>query len=137
MLKGLIDLSLFLSKNGHSFQWYRENINQETPSKGLFIEIVKLVSKYDVALAKHLAQSNRNETNMSPKIKNDKLKCMADETLNTILNEVKQTKYFTIIVYLTMDIGRIDQFYFSLRFLDQQGEKKEKKRKISVFWRTT
>lgn len=125
VLKRLIDLSLFLSTNGLPFRGHREDINQDTQSKGLFIEIVKLVSKYDAVLAKHLAESNRNETYLSPKIQNDILKCMADETLHTILNEVKQAKYFTIIVDSTIDIGRIDQFSFSLRFVDQQGDIKE------------
>lgn len=76
-------------------------------------------------LAKHFAESNRNETYSSPKIQNDILKCMADETFHTILNEVKQAKYFTIIVDLTIDIERIDQFSFSLMFVDQQGYIKE------------
>ncbi|KAL4132669.1 hypothetical protein QTP88_009787 [Uroleucon formosanum] len=125
VLKRLIDLSLFLSTNGLPFRGHREDINQDTQSKGRFIKIVKLVSKYDAVLAKHLAESNRNETYLSPKIQNDILKCMADETLHTILNEVKQAKYFTIIVDSTIDIGRIDQFSFSLRFVDQQGDIKE------------
>lgn len=125
VLKRLIDLSLFLSTNGLPFRGHREDINQDTQNKGLFIEIIKLVSKYDAVLAKHLAESNRNETYLSPKIQNDILKCMADETLHTILNEVKQAKYFTIIVDSTIDIGRIDQFSFSLRFVDQQGDIKE------------
>ncbi|KAL4112674.1 hypothetical protein QTP88_016421 [Uroleucon formosanum] len=125
VLKRLIDLSLFLSTNGLPFRGHREDINQDTQSKGLFIKIVKLVSKYNAVLAKHLAESNRNETYLSPKIQNDILKCMADETLHKILNEVKQAKYFTIIVDSTIDIGRIDQFSFSLRFVDQQGDIKE------------
>ncbi|VVC37607.1 Domain of unknown function DUF4371 [Cinara cedri] len=50
---------------------------------------------------------------------------MADETLHTILNEVKQAKYFTIIVDSTVDIGRIDQFSFSLRFVNEHGDIKE------------
>lgn len=45
--------------------------------------------------------------------------------VHTILNEVKQAKYFTIIVDSTIDIGRIDQFSFSLIFVDQQGDIKE------------
>jgi len=125
VLKRLIDLSLFLSTNGLPFRGHREDINQDTQNKGLFIEIVKLVSKYDAVLAKHLAESNQNETYLSPKIQNDILKCMADETLHTILIEVKQAKYFTIIVDSTIDIGRIDQFSFSLRFVDQQGDIRE------------
>lgn len=123
VLKRLIDLSLFLLTNGFPFREHREDINQDTQSKGLFIEIVKLVSKYDAVLAKHLAESNRNETYLSPKIQNDILKCMADKTLHTILNEIIQAKYFTIIVDSTIGIIRIDQFSFSLRFVDQQGKK--------------
>jgi hypothetical protein len=46
VLKRLIDLFLFLSTNGLPFREHREDINQEKPNKGVFIEIVKLVPKY-------------------------------------------------------------------------------------------
>ncbi|KAL4112477.1 hypothetical protein QTP88_016257 [Uroleucon formosanum] len=123
ILKSRISKDITIQQNLMKVQ--KEDINQDTQSKGLFIEIVKLVSKDDAVLAKHLAESNRNETYLSLKIQNDILKCMADETLHKILNEVKQAKYFTIIVDSTIDIGRIDQFSFSLRFVDQQGDIKE------------
>lgn len=71
--------------NGLPFQGHRENINQETPNKGLFIEIVELVSKYDAVLAKHLAESNRYETYLSP-IKVPKFKM--------IYLNVRQMKYY-------------------------------------------
>jgi len=67
-----------LSTNGLPFRGHREDINQETQNKRHFIEIVQLVSKYDAVLAKHLAESNRNETYLSTKIRNDILKWMAD-----------------------------------------------------------
>lgn len=104
MLKRLIDLSLSLSTNGLSFRGHREDINQETSNKDLFIEKVKLVSKYDAVLAKHLAESNRNETYLNSTIPKYIPKCMADETLHKILNEVKPAKYFTTIVDSTIDI---------------------------------
>lgn len=125
VLKRLINLSLFLSTNGLPFRGHRENINDETPNKGLFLELVNLVSKYDAVLAKHLADSNRNETYLSHSIQNDILSSMAHETSQIILNEVKLAKYFTIIVDSTIDVGRIDQFSFSLRFVDQEGNIKE------------
>ncbi|VVC44090.1 Domain of unknown function DUF4371 [Cinara cedri] len=82
-------------------------------------------SQIEFNQTKHLTDPNRNETYLSPKIQTDILKCMADKTLHTILNEVKQVKYFTIIVDSTIDIGRTDQFSFSLRFVDQPGDIKE------------
>lgn len=54
MLKWLFDLPLFLSMNGLPFWGDKEDINQETPNKGFFIGIVKLVSKYYAVLTKHL-----------------------------------------------------------------------------------
>lgn len=121
VLKRLIDLSLFLTKNGLPFRGHREKFINETPNQGLFIELVKLVSKYDAVLAKHLAESNRNETYLSHMIQDDIIKSMAHETVQLILYEIKLAKYFTIIVDSTIDINKNDQFSLSLRFVDDKG----------------
>lgn len=121
VLKRLIDLSLFLAKNGLPFRGHREKFSHETPNQGLFVELVKLISKYDAVLAKHLAESNRNETYLSCMIQNDIIKSMAHETVQLILYEIKLAKYFTIIVDSTIDINKNDQFSLSLRFVDQEG----------------
>lgn len=72
---------------------------------------VKLVSKYDAVLAKHLAESNRNETYLSHiMIQNDIITSMAHETSQLLLNEIKLAKYFTVIVDSTIDINKNDQF---------------------------
>lgn len=62
---------MFLAKNGLPFRGYREKFSHETPNQGLFIELVKLVSKYDAVLAKHLAESNRNKMYLSHMIQAD------------------------------------------------------------------
>ncbi|KAL4141516.1 hypothetical protein QTP88_004145 [Uroleucon formosanum] len=125
VLKRLIDLSLFLAKNGLPFRGHRENFSYKTPNQGLFIELVKLVSKYDAVLAKHLAESNKNETYLSHMIQNDIIKSMAHETVQLILNEIKLAKYFTIIIDSTIDINKNDQFSLSLRFVDKEGKIRE------------
>ncbi|KAL4090727.1 hypothetical protein QTP88_025508 [Uroleucon formosanum] len=125
VLKRLIDLSLFLAKNGLPFRGHRENFSYKTPNQGLFIELVKLVSKYDAVLAKHLAESNKNETYLSHMIQNDIIKSMAHETVELILNEIKLAKYFTIIIDSTIDINKNDQFSLSLRFVDKEGKIRE------------
>lgn len=67
------------------------------------------MSKYHTILIKYL---HRKETYLNPKIQNDILKCIVDKTLQTILNYLDST----------IDIGRIDRFFFSFQFLDQDGE---------------
>ncbi|XP_022166089.1 zinc finger MYM-type protein 1-like, partial [Myzus persicae] len=112
-------------KNGLPFRGHREKFDYETPNQGLFIELVKLVSKYDAVLAKHLAVSNKNETYLSHMIQNDIIKSMAHETVQLILYEIKLAKYFTIIIDSTIDINKNDQFSLSLRFVDQEGKIRE------------
>jgi len=41
ILKRLIDVSLFLAKNGLPFRGQREKFDYETPNQGYFIELVK------------------------------------------------------------------------------------------------
>lgn len=79
------------------------------------------MSKYDAVLAKHLAESNRNEIYLCHMIQADIITSMAHETVQLILNEIKLAKYFSIIVDSTIDINKNDQFSLSLRFVDQAG----------------
>ncbi|XP_025202803.1 zinc finger MYM-type protein 1-like [Melanaphis sacchari] len=121
VLKRLIDVSLFLAKNGLPFRGHKEKLNDGKSNNGLFLELVKLIAKYDAVLCKHLLESKRNQTYLSNLIQNDIIEAMAQETLQLILKEVKIAKYFSIIIDSTIDISRDDQFSLSIRFVDQGG----------------
>ncbi|KAL4121241.1 hypothetical protein QTP88_013793 [Uroleucon formosanum] len=120
VLKRLIDVSLFLAKNGLPFRGHKEKLNDGKSNNGLFLELVKLIAKYDAVLCKHLLESKRSQTYLSNLIQNDIIEAMAQETLQLILKEVKIAKYFSIIIDSTIDISRDDQF--SLNFSMCRGQ---------------
>lgn len=112
-MERLIDTSLFLEKNCVSFRGRREKSsdeNTETLNQGLFLELIKFLSKYDAVLGKHLSNSNKNETYLSRVIQNDIIKAMTNETLYIILNKIKFAKYFSIIIDSTIVLVKTINF---------------------------
>ena len=63
--------------------------------------------KYDTVLAEHFTPSRGNEKHTSPQIQNDLIAAV------TIINEIKEAKYYTIPT--TWDISCIDQLSFNFR----------------------
>lgn len=47
---------------------------------------------------------------------------MSRQVLNTIIQEVKASRYFSISVDSTPDISHIDQLSFSVRYINNKGE---------------
>jgi hypothetical protein len=126
LVKRLIDVALFLAKQGLPFRGHREYSCMGTSvNEGNFLETCKLLSKYDAVLAKHISESKRNETYFSHTIQNEIIHAMAQETLKCIVNEVKESKYYSIIVDSTIDISKIDQFSLSVRYVNRNGHAQE------------
>ncbi|KAE9543666.1 hypothetical protein AGLY_002062, partial [Aphis glycines] len=65
----LIDIALCLAKNGKSLRGHNENT--DSVSKGLFLEMVDLLKKYDSLLIEHLENGPKNASYISNRIQND------------------------------------------------------------------
>ena len=115
----IIDTVLFLSQQGLPFRGHREQQGRGSSdlNEGNFLELLKLLSKYDSILADHLAFSKRNETYLSHQIQDELIRALADQLLSKIKDQLVVAKYFAVIVDSTIDISRVDQFSFTLRML--------------------
>ncbi|KAK1175574.1 zinc finger MYM-type protein 1-like isoform X1 [Acipenser oxyrinchus oxyrinchus] len=127
ILKRLVDATLFLAKQGLAFRGHREyaGLGASGTNEGNFLELLKLLSKYDSLLDQHLKVSNRNLTYLSHHTQNELISCLAQETLKVITEEVKLARFFSVIVDSTVDIVRVDQFSLSLRYVTKTGHSSE------------
>ena len=116
-----------LAKQNLAFTGHREKGGQGNDSNndGNFLELVKLLSKYDTVFKHHLEFTNKNETYISPKIQDDFIAALADTTLQMIINCAKESKYFSIILDGTIDITRVDQCSYSLRYVNKDEKVEE------------
>ena len=81
-----------------------------------------MLSKHDLLLENHLHTGDRNATYLSPQIQNELIECLAKEMLSKIKVQITKAKYYAIIADSTIDIGRIDQFSLSLRYVTEKGD---------------
>uniref|UniRef100_H2ZYG6 TTF-type domain-containing protein n=1 Tax=Latimeria chalumnae TaxID=7897 RepID=H2ZYG6_LATCH len=113
ILRRLIDAALFLAQQGLAFRGHRE-YSCGSQNEGNYLQLLKLLAKYDALLAQHIKTSKRNETYLSHHIQNDFIHALATEVLSAINHEVQEAKFFSVIVDSTIDIGHVDQFSLSL-----------------------
>ena len=128
ILGSIIDAVLYLGKQGLAFRGHREHsgLGESMTNEGNFLELIKLLGKKDDLLKQHLFLSDRNATYLSPDIQNDLIQSISAQILSKIVGEIKQAKYFAVIVDSTIDISRTDQFSLSLRYVTENGDAVER-----------
>ncbi|XP_069823176.1 zinc finger MYM-type protein 1-like [Dendropsophus ebraccatus] len=123
ILHRLIDVTLFLAKQGLAFRGHREHSGLGDPNvnEGNFLELLKLLGQYDCVLEHHLKNPGSHVRYLSSESQNELISALACEALSTIINEVKSANFFSVIVDSTIDVTRIDQFSLSLRYVTEAG----------------
>ena len=120
-------MTLFLSKQNLSFRGHREKGGKgsDADNEGNYIELIKLLSKYDPLLEQHLESSNKNETYLGHDIQNDLILPLANCTSQNIVECVEASKYYALILDGTIDIIRTNQCSISLRYVNEVGKADE------------
>ena len=131
ILKRLLDIILYLAKQNLALRGHKESkfsdIGKEAGiNDGNFIELVKLLGKYDAVLAKHLCEAPGNQTYLSPQIQNEFISAINLEILSNIISEVQKAKYFGIVMDSTIDVANLDQVSFSVRYVDSDFQIQER-----------
>ena len=128
ILSSIIDVILYLAKQGLAFRGHREFQGLGCPSvnEGNFLELIKLIAKNNTLLEQHLSKGDRNATYLSPGIQNELIQSLSNEILSLIKAEVMDAKFYAIIADSTIDIARCDQFSLTLRYVTAQGDAVER-----------
>lgn len=123
-LKRLIDIILYLAKQCLPLRGHDES--ETSKNKGNFLELVDLLRKYDGILAGHLANASKVSKYTSGLIQNELLDHLSRRVLDSIINNIKQAKYFSIIVDSTLDYNKKEQLSLSCRFVNKLGVPEER-----------
>ncbi|KAK4880038.1 hypothetical protein RN001_008184 [Aquatica leii] len=85
---------------------HRESLNlSDSGNSGNFIDLFKLLSKYDLTLKEHFHD-----------IQNELITFISKSLIDEIINRVKQAKYYAFMLDCTRDISRVEQMSIILRF---------------------
>jgi len=120
VLKRLIDIVILLSKTGRSFRGHDES--SKSMNKGLFLETVNLLKKYDPIIQAHLEKGPKNAQYLSSKIQNDLIKSLHNVIFQLILKNLNGKKV-SIMADETSDCGHIEQMAIVLRYFDDEQNK--------------
>lgn len=108
ILYRLLDIALFLARQNLAFRGHKEDISSE--NRGNFLELVKLMGKYDPVLKEHCMKleesaggSKRVSSYLSKTIQNEFISLLGSHVKEKILENIKKAKYFGIIFDSTPD----------------------------------
>jgi len=124
VVKVLMDIVVCLAKHNSALRGHLESANDNI--QGQFLDWVNLFSKYHPVLRAHLdhIQSSSKKTRlsfMSKGSQNAMLECIAETIRKKILNEVKLSGMYSLILDSTTDVSKLDQFAFVLRYCTTDG----------------
>ena len=90
--------------------------NDENVNTGNFLGLLKLINNHDPIVAQNCVNLPKNAKYTSPKIQNEVLQLLADMIRKQIIEEVKSSEHFALIVDETKDISKTEQISFVFRY---------------------
>ncbi|KAK0150731.1 repressor of the inhibitor of the protein kinase [Merluccius polli] len=123
VLKRLLSITQSLAERNLAFRGSSEKLFQ--PDNGHFLKEVELMAKYDVVLENHLNRIKDGETHahyLSKDIQNELIQLVSDRILETIVTQIRDSKYFSIILDCTPDISHQEQMSIILRSVALKGQ---------------
>lgn len=113
-IKTVAEILLLTAKQDIAQRGHREN--DENTNRGNFLEILKIISNHDPIIAKKCANLPKNAKYTSAQIQNEVLEILAEMIRKQIIEEVKSSGEFSLIVDETKDVSKTEQISFVLRY---------------------
>lgn len=124
VLRRVVAVIQFLGERGLAFRGNDEQLG--SPHNGNFLGIIELLAKFDPFLADHLqrfgGKGKGSVSYLSSTICEEFIHLMGERTKEAIISEIKEAKYFSVIVDSTPDLAHVDQLTFIFRFVETGGD---------------
>lgn len=128
IVKIIFEALLYLARQNNAFRGHDEHWSSS--NQGNFLELVKLLGKYNPLLSAHLSKIQSVQKNrltfLSNVSQNNMLSVMGEMVREEILKRVKQAGVFSIIIDTTTDVSNLEQFSLVLRFINEEGQTEER-----------
>jgi hypothetical protein len=115
-LSSIINAIYFLAKQGLALRGHDETDNNK--NNGNFLELLNLVGVHNSDLKKHLDTSNFKY--ICHRSQDDIISLISQEIKSHIVNSISE--YYSIIIDETMDLTKIEQVSFCVRYCDNNLE---------------
>ncbi|KAG8451639.1 hypothetical protein GDO86_003726 [Hymenochirus boettgeri] len=121
VLRRVVAVVKFLGERGLPFRGNDEMFG--SPQNGVFLGCLELIAQFDPFLHDHIQKyggSGRGVSNyMSSTTVNEFIELMGGKVVDTIVKELDDAKYFSVIVDSTPDLSHIDQLTIIIRYVNK------------------
>lgn len=127
ILEKVLHIIKYLATHNQAFRGHRETL-EDDDSSGNFLDLAKLIARFDPVLKNHLDQFKRKKIRshyLGPKVQNELIQLMAMNVKKEITDRLKKNKYYAVILDCTRDISRVEQMSIILRFYSKETAKIE------------
>ena len=122
----LVAIVQFLAERNLAFRGTIERV--EEPSNGNLLGLVELFAKSDLVMGEHLRRVTNAEIHdhyLRKKIQNELITVVADAVVNAIIRDIKNAKFFSVILDCTSDISHKEQMSLNIRYVSDGVNVKE------------
>ncbi|KAL4089557.1 hypothetical protein QTP88_024575 [Uroleucon formosanum] len=115
VLQRLFDIIIILATNSLALKGHWENLSLEG-YHGNFLSVVQLVSRYDQVLNQVLEMPKGSTRYLSPTVQNEMIECIGNTLEGHLLENIRASPFFAIIMDTTQDIAKVDQLSIVVRY---------------------
>ncbi|CAN6581607.1 unnamed protein product [Malus baccata var. baccata] len=120
-LNASIDCTKFLLRQGLPFRGHDES--DTSNNRGNYLELLQFLADHDEKIKEVvLENASGNLKLIAPSIQKDIVNSCAFKTIKAIMKEVKESKFFSIMVDESHDISTKEQMAVILRYVDNKGQ---------------
>ena len=124
VIRSLLKIVLLMGKQGIAFRGHRDDCvnwvdgtEGSSSNQGNFVELVRFRAETDDVLAKHLQNSPKNARYTSKTIQNELIQVIGNLICRGIIDEVKLSKFYTVIADEVTDVSNKEQLSICLRYV--------------------